>query len=71
MQPIWLFPQGRQQHTTDLKTPHFARNVKQKKSVDLFAEDMRVATKNLSHLFGSVDIEDILDIIFTDFCIGK
>ena len=41
------------------------------KNMDLFAEDLRLALKNLSSLFGSVDIEDILDIIFSDFCIGK
>jgi tRNA modification GTPase len=41
------------------------------KNIDLFAEDIRQALKSLSSLFGSVDIEDILDIIFSDFCIGK
>ena len=39
--------------------------------MDLFAEDIRLALKNFSSLFGTVDIEDILDIIFSDFCIGK
>jgi tRNA modification GTPase len=42
-----------------------------KKNIDLFAEDVRLALKNFSSLFGNVDIEDILDIIFSDFCIGK
>lgn len=41
------------------------------KSVDLIAEDIRLAIKDLSRLFGNVDIEEILDIIFSDFCIGK
>ena len=41
------------------------------KSVDLIAEDIRLAIKDLSGLFGNVDIEEILDIIFSDFCIGK
>ena len=44
---------------------------KEDKTVDLFAEDIRLAIKNMSTLFGNVDIEDILDIIFSDFCIGK
>ena len=44
---------------------------KKEKNIDLFAEDVRLALKSLSSLFGSVDIEDILDIIFSDFCIGK
>ena len=41
------------------------------KSIDLIAEDIRLAIKGLSSLFGNVDIEEILDIIFSDFCIGK
>ena len=41
------------------------------KSVDLIAEDIRLAIKDLSGLFGNVDIEEILDIIFSDYCIGK
>ena len=44
---------------------------KEDKTVDLFAEDIRLAIKYMSELFGNVDIEDILDIIFSDFCIGK
>jgi len=44
---------------------------KEDKNIDLFAEDIRLAIKNLSALFGNVDIEDILDIVFSDFCIGK
>ena len=44
---------------------------KEDKTVDLFAEDIRLAIKNMSTLFGNVDIEDILDIVFADFCIGK
>ena len=41
------------------------------KNTDLFAEDIRQAIKNIASLFGGLDIEDILDIIFSDFCIGK
>ena len=41
------------------------------KNIDLFAEDLRLSIKEFSNLFGSVEIDDILDIIFSDFCIGK
>ena len=41
------------------------------KNTDIFAEDIRLALKNISSLFGGVDIEDMLDIIVSDFCIGK
>ena len=46
-------------------------STKNDKSVDLIAEDIKLAIKDLSDLFGNVDIEEILDIIFSDFCIGK
>jgi len=38
---------------------------------DLLAEDLRVAAQALGRLTGRVDVEDILDVIFRDFCIGK
>lgn len=38
---------------------------------DLMAEDLRVAAQFLGRLTGRVDVEDVLDRIFRDFCIGK
>ncbi len=38
---------------------------------DLLAEELRIATRTLGQLTGQVDVEDILDVIFRDFCIGK
>jgi tRNA modification GTPase len=38
---------------------------------DLLAEELRIATRALGRLTGRVDVEDILDVIFRDFCIGK
>ncbi len=38
---------------------------------DLLAEELRVAARALGRLTGRVDVEDILDVIFRDFCIGK
>jgi tRNA modification GTPase len=35
------------------------------------AEDLRAAAQTLGRLLGRVDVEDILDAIFRDFCIGK
>ena len=49
---------------------HLKESLKEK-NIDIFAEDIRLSVKNLSSLFGNVDIENILDIIFSDFCIGK
>jgi tRNA modification GTPase len=38
---------------------------------DLLAEELRSAATALGRLTGRVDVEDILDVIFRDFCIGK
>ena len=38
---------------------------------DTFAEELRVAAQALGRLTGRVDVEDVLDKIFRDFCIGK
>lgn len=38
---------------------------------DLLAEDLRQAARSLGRLTGRVDVEEILDHIFRDFCIGK
>jgi len=63
---------SRERHKQCLATTlKHLKESKKEKSTDLFAEDIRLALKNLSSLFGNVDIEDILDIIFSDFCIGK
>ncbi|MFA4995006.1 MAG: tRNA uridine-5-carboxymethylaminomethyl(34) synthesis GTPase MnmE [Bdellovibrionales bacterium] len=43
----------------------------QAKQVDLCAEDVRLAMRSLGRITGHVDVEDLLDIIFRDFCIGK
>ena len=38
---------------------------------ELAAEDIRLAVRYLGSLTGRVDVEDLLDMIFRDFCIGK
>jgi tRNA modification GTPase len=40
-------------------------------SEELIAEELRSAAMTLGRLTGRVDVEDILDVIFRDFCIGK
>jgi tRNA modification GTPase len=39
--------------------------------VDLTAEDLRHAIRSLDSLVGRVDVEHVLDEIFSSFCIGK
>ncbi|OSQ31932.1 tRNA modification GTPase MnmE [Thalassospira sp. MCCC 1A03138] len=38
---------------------------------ELAAEDIRLAVREIGKITGRVDVEDLLDIIFGDFCIGK
>ncbi len=42
-----------------------------KEDLDKGAEDLRLATRYLGMIVGKVDVEEILDSIFKDFCIGK
>jgi tRNA modification GTPase len=39
--------------------------------LELLAEDLRLAARALGRLTGRVDVEDILDVVFSEFCIGK
>ena len=63
---------SRERHANCLRdTLYHLKNSQINKNTDIFAEDIRQSVKSMSNLFGGVDIEDILDIIFSDFCIGK
>jgi tRNA modification GTPase len=38
---------------------------------ELLAENLRISIHSLGRVTGRVDVDDILDVIFRDFCIGK
>lgn len=40
-------------------------------SPDMIAEDIRMTVRSIGRITGRIDVEDLLDIIFRDFCIGK
>jgi tRNA modification GTPase len=40
-------------------------------AVELIAEDVRAAAQALGRITGRIDVEDVLDAVFRDFCIGK
>ncbi|MBB5048490.1 tRNA modification GTPase [Rhodopseudomonas rhenobacensis] len=40
-------------------------------AAELIAEELRLAAHRLGQLLGRVDVEDILDVIFREFCVGK
>ncbi|KAE9039683.1 tRNA modification GTPase [Phytophthora rubi] len=38
---------------------------------ELAAEDLRRAAMAIGRILGRIDVEDVLDVLFADFCIGK
>lgn len=40
-------------------------------SLELLAEDLRLAIRSIGRIIGRVDVEDMLDRLFAQFCIGK
>ncbi|WP_421725601.1 tRNA uridine-5-carboxymethylaminomethyl(34) synthesis GTPase MnmE [Bauldia sp.] len=42
-----------------------------RRPLELRADDLRRATDALGRLTGRVDVEELLDVVFRDFCIGK
>ncbi|MAQ71008.1 MAG: tRNA uridine-5-carboxymethylaminomethyl(34) synthesis GTPase MnmE [Alphaproteobacteria bacterium] len=62
----------RQRHRNALQTTreHLLRSVMGAQA-DLTAEDARMAMRELGRITGRIDVEDLLDVIFSDFCIGK
>jgi tRNA modification GTPase len=47
------------------------RRAEQATEIELFAEDLRLATRAIGRITGRVDVEELLDVVFRDFCIGK
>jgi tRNA modification GTPase len=39
--------------------------------IEICAENLRICIYEISKITGKIDIDDILDMIFTKFCIGK
>ena len=39
--------------------------------LDLRAEDIRMAARHIGSITGTIGVEEVLDVIFKDFCIGK
>lgn len=41
------------------------------KNIELAAEDLRIAGQAIGKITGRINVDDILDVVFTKFCIGK
>ena len=46
-------------------------NFSLKKNIELAAEDLRMTAREIGKITGKIDVENILDVIFSRFCIGK
>jgi tRNA modification GTPase len=44
---------------------------KQNDEVEIICEELRLAVKEIASVTGYIGVEDILDIVFHSFCIGK
>ncbi|MBV6489274.1 MAG: tRNA modification GTPase MnmE [Pseudorhodoplanes sp.] len=66
-----LVTRERQRRTLQEAAEALARAIAVASREDIFAEELRLAARALGRLTGRVDVEDILDAIFRDFCIGK
>jgi tRNA modification GTPase len=53
-----------------LKLLESARSAEQA-GYELRAEDLRLASERIGRISGAVDVEDLLEVIFSQFCIGK
>jgi tRNA modification GTPase len=65
----------RERHRQHLEQSlNYLKNFQEKNEAEDFdkaAEDIRLATRHLGMIVGTVDVEEILGSIFNDFCIGK
>jgi tRNA modification GTPase len=68
-----LVTRGRQRHALEAAVAALRRALAPALAdrEDLLAEELRIAARSLGRLTGRIDVEDILDVIFRDFCIGK
>jgi tRNA modification GTPase len=65
-------PLTRERHRQALAQCHDALlRAERAGAAELVAEDVRLAVRFLGRITGRVDVEDVLDIIFREFCIGK
>lgn len=67
-----LITRERQRHAVDLALGYLRAVVENPwVSDELKAEELRLAARALDRTIGRIDVEDVLDRIFSTFCIGK
>jgi tRNA modification GTPase len=66
----------RERHRTALQNARESldrslKGLRSRQATELAAEDVRLAARALGQIAGRVDVEDVLDRVFSSFCIGK
>jgi tRNA modification GTPase len=66
-----LITHARQRQAMQKAAEALERALEQRHEPVLLAEELRSAHQALGQIVGKVDVEDILDVVFSSFCIGK
>lgn len=66
-----LITRARHRHVLMATLEHLSRIKTDGQDIVLTAENLRLAAQALSRLVGRIDVEDILSLVFSSFCIGK
>ena len=66
-----LITRDRQRRAIEDCCAHLERATAGALPVELVTEEVRLAARALARLVGRIDVEDLLDVVFRDFCIGK
>ncbi len=65
-----VLTRARHRHALEQAAAALARS-REATEPELFAEDLRLAVRAIGRITGRVDVEELLDVVFRDFCIGK
>jgi tRNA modification GTPase len=66
-----LITRERHRRHLQLCAGHLETFLERRLLLDSAAEELRLAAMELGRVIGRVDVEELLDVIFRDFCIGK
>jgi tRNA modification GTPase len=67
-----LLTRPRHRHALDEAKAHLLHGLDAAKDQpELLAENLRLAMRAIGRITGQVDVEELLDFVFRDFCIGK
>lgn len=66
-----LIARDRQRRAIEACCTHLEAAAVANLPLELVTEELRLAARALARLVGRIDVEDLLDVVFRDFCIGK